>query len=140
MAWETPKTDWYGVTVNSVYTGDRFNAKDFNRIKNNLEYLHNLAISLYKSFTIDGVNDANYKTYLYADAINTLEQNLNTINVNTINNDYGSTPVFESNGNTMTYVELNRIESATLDIYNKLNNQKAGRRMFTWNFGMKGDF
>ena len=41
MAWKTPKTDWYGVTNPSdgVYTGDRFNAVDFNRIKNNLTYL-----------------------------------------------------------------------------------------------------
>ena len=33
MAWTTPKTDWYGVTNPSdgVYTGDRFNAVDFNR-------------------------------------------------------------------------------------------------------------
>lgn len=35
MAWTTPKTDWYGVTNPSdgVYTGDRFNAVDFNRIQ-----------------------------------------------------------------------------------------------------------
>ena len=37
MAWTTPKTDWYGVTNPSdgVYTGDRFNAVDFNRIITN---------------------------------------------------------------------------------------------------------
>lgn len=43
MSWSTPKTDWNGETVDGVYTGDRFNAVDFNRIKNNLEYLRELA-------------------------------------------------------------------------------------------------
>jgi hypothetical protein len=38
----------------------------------------------------------------------------------------------------MDYVELNRLESAILDLYNRLNNQADGRRNFTWNFGMKG--
>ena len=49
MAWTTPKTDWYGVTNPSdgVYTGDRFNAVDFNRIKNNLTYLRELALKMY---------------------------------------------------------------------------------------------
>ena len=37
MSWSTPKTDWNGETVDGVYPGDRFNAVDFNRIKNNLE-------------------------------------------------------------------------------------------------------
>ena len=40
MAWTTPKTDWYGTTdADGVYIGDRFNAADFNRIKNNLDFL-----------------------------------------------------------------------------------------------------
>ena len=46
MSWSTPKTDWNGETVDGVYTGDRFNAVDFNRIKNNLEYLRELAINM----------------------------------------------------------------------------------------------
>lgn len=48
MAWETPKTDWYGETdSDGVYSGDRFDYRDFNRIKNNLQYLRDLAIYLY---------------------------------------------------------------------------------------------
>lgn len=43
--WQTPKTDWTGTTTSSgEYVGDRFNATDFNRIKNNLDYLRELAI------------------------------------------------------------------------------------------------
>ena len=50
--WTTPKTDWYGVSEDGVYRGDRFNAVDFNRIKNNLEYLRDLAQTMYEEFAI----------------------------------------------------------------------------------------
>lgn len=140
MAWETPKTDWYGrVDENSVYTGDRFNAADFNRIKNNLEHLRDMAIKLYAEFSIVSLgDDRTPRDYFYADEINQMEANLNTINSNTLQRSYGSTPSYIENGNTMNFADLNRLEGAILDLYDKLNNQTYGRRMFTWNFGMKG--
>lgn len=138
--WTTPKTDWYGSTdAEGVYRGDRFNAVDFNRIKNNLEYLRDLAIKLYDEFTITSLGaDRTPRDYFYADEINTLEQNLNTINSKSLKRSYGDTPTYNDNGNTMDYSELNRLESAILDLYDRLSNQGDGRRMFTWNFGMKG--
>lgn len=140
MAWETPKTDWYGrLDENGVYTGDRFNAADFNRIKNNLEYLRDMAIKLYAEFSIVSLgDDRTPRDYFYADEINQMEANLNTINSNTLQRSYGSTPTYIENGNTMNFADLNRLEGAILDLYDKLNNQTYGRRMFTWNFGMKG--
>ena len=51
MGWTTPKTDWQGATnAEGVYIGDRFNAADFNRIKNNLQYLRDLAIKMYDEY------------------------------------------------------------------------------------------
>lgn len=140
MAWQTPKTDWNGHTNSSgVYTGDRFNAADFNRIKNNLEYLQEFAQSLYSSFDIVSLGeDRTTSDYFYADEINQLIENLETINSHTVNAAYTEFPVYAPNGNTMTFVELNQIESMSLEIYHKLHNQSDGRRMFTWNFGMKG--
>lgn len=140
MAWETPKTDWYGrVDENGVYTGDRFNAADFNRIKNNLEHLRDMAIKLYAEFSIVSLgDDRTPRDYFYADEINQMEANLNTINSNTLQRSYGSAPSYIENGNTMNFADLNRLEGAILDLYDKLNNQTYGRRMFTWNFGMKG--
>jgi hypothetical protein len=76
--------------------------------------------------------------YYYADEINQLEDNLETINLNTLHESYGDKPIYNANGNTPTYTELNRLESAILDLYDKLHNQSDGRRTFTWNFGMKG--
>lgn len=139
MSWTTPKTDWYGETNDGVYVGDRFNASDFNRIKNNLEYLRELAITMYKDFTILSVgDDKTYEDFLYANEINELEANLIIINDNTLNRSYGTAPSYVSNGNTMDFKELNRLEGAILDLYNKLTNESEGRRMLTWNFGMKG--
>ncbi len=140
MAWSTPKTDWYGaVDSDGNYTGDRFNAVDFNRIKNNLVHLREMAIALYDEFSIVSLGaNRTPANYFYADEINQLESNLNTINVNTLQMSYGTAPVYADNGATPDYIELNRLEGAILDLYNRLTNETEGRRMFTWNFGMKG--
>lgn len=142
MAWETPKTDWHSDTdANGVYTGDRFNAADFNRIKNNLAYLRELAITLYPKFELGSLgSDRTPGDYFYADEVNRLEENLMTLNANTLRMNYGSSPTYYENGRTMDFAELNRLESAILDLYNRLTNQSAGRRMFMWNFGIKGGF
>ena len=140
--WQTPKTDWYGaVDSNGVYSGDRFNAEDFNRIKNNLQELRDLAVTIYDEFEIGTVSDdKTVSDYFYADEINQIEANLNTINTHTMNLSYGTTPTYMENGNTMDFTELNRIEAATLDLYEKIKNRIEGRRMFQWNFGIKGGF
>lgn len=138
--WEAPKTDWHGLLDSEgIYIGDRFNATDFNRIKNNLEYLRELAVKMYDEFTIQSLGaDRTPKDYFYADEINQLEKNLNVVNSNSIKGAYGNTPSYTDNGNIMDFKELNRLERAILDLYNKLSNEHDGRRNFTWNFGMKG--
>ena len=140
MAWQTPKTDWHGSTNSEgVYTGDRFNASDFNRIKNNLTFLRDMAIKLYKEFSLVSLGDDRVPgDYFYADEINQLEENLKTINSKTLKRSYGNPPTYVANGNTMDFAELNRLERAILDLYDRLTNESEGRRMFTWNFGMRG--
>ena len=139
--WTTPKTDWYGATdqVTGLYTGDRFNATDYNRIKNNLIYLRDLAVKMYEEFSIEVVgNDKTTADFFFADEINAMERNLDTINNNTLKRNYGTRVTFSANGNTPVYTELNRLESAILDLYDRLSNQSEGRRTLTFNFGIKG--
>lgn len=140
MAWETPKTDWHGFSdSDGNYTGDRFNATDFNRIKNNLDYLRELAVTLYKEFAIVSLGeDRTPADYFYADEINQLEENLNAINNATLRRPYGAARKYAENGYTMTFAELNRLESSILDLYERLNHQAANRRTLVWNFGLKG--
>lgn len=142
MAWITPKTDWHGSTDETgVYEGDRFNAVDYNRIKNNLSHLRDMAVKMYAEFTIEAMGaDRTPKDFFYADEINRMEQNFTTINEKTLRGAYGEAPTYTDNGNTMDFRELNRLESAMLDLYGKLSNQTDGRRKFTWNFGMKEGF
>ena len=139
MAWITPKTNWNGDTAaDGTYIGDRFNAVDFNRIKNNLDYLRELAIKLYDEFAINALgSDRTPADYVYADEINQLEENLTIINNNTLKRHYGTAPTYVNNGRTMDFTELNRLESAILDLYDRLTNQSEGRRKFQWNFGIK---
>lgn len=140
MAWITPKTDWHGGRdANGVYVGDRFNAVDFNRIKNNIQHLRDMAVEVYKDFDVVSLGaDRTYSDYLYADEINQLEANLKTINEKTYKRDYGTVPTYVDNGNTMDFAELNRMESAMLDLYEALTHQAANRRMLAINFGIKG--
>lgn len=142
MAWQTPKTDWSSsVDDEGNYTGDYFNASDFNRIKNNLKYLYNLAIELYPSFNTPLLGaDKTTSDYFYADEINQFEETLDKINSNTLKRPYGMSTTYVENGTIIDYGELNRIEKAMLDLYNRLSNQANGRRMFKWNFGMGGTF
>ena len=94
---------------------------------------------MYEEFTIYSLgSDRTPKDYFYADEINKLEANLTTINSKSLKRSYGSAPTYVDNGNTMDFKELNRLESAILDLYDKLTNEYEGRRMLTWNFGMKG--
>lgn len=139
MAWTTPKTNWNGDSAaDGTYIGDRFNAVDFNRIKNNLDYLRELAIKLYDEFAINALgSDRTPADYFYADEINRLEENLTTFNNKTLRRSYGTAPTYVDNGRTMDFTELNRLESAMLDLYDRLTNQSEGRRMFQWNFGIK---
>lgn len=142
MSWETPKTNWHGYTdSDGNYIGDRFNVTDFNRIKNNILALKNLSASMYGNIELSPMgDDKTVSDYFYADEMNTIETNFNTINEHTYNLSYGDAPVYVDNGKTPDYNELNRLERAIADMYNRLSNEYNGRRKFEWNFGMKGDF
>ena len=128
--WQTPKTDW---TAKDVVL-----CSDYNRIKGNIDYLQTLACKIYKGFDIEEMgDDKTEEQYPYADEYNRLEQNIEMIAKSTAGFQYGESPVFFDNGNFLDYQELNRIEGATLDMYNQLTNQYKGRRMLTFTLGAK---
>lgn len=138
-SWSTPKTDWYGYTnADGIYHGDRFNSEDFNRIKNNLAYLREISVTMYKEFSINDLGDDRSKDqYFYADEINQLEENVKIIAENTFDPDVGEAPLYIANGKIFDYDELNRIEGLILEIYNQLLNQYRGRQMLTFMFGVR---
>lgn len=129
MTWTTPKTDWKST--------DRFNISDYNRIKGNLEYLHEFAEELYLSFSTEdmGDNKESYADYFYADEFNLFENNLKILNQNIFTQDFGIAQKFYDNGPFIQYGELNRIESATLSMYNLLTIQKKNLPRMAFRLG-----
>ena len=110
MAWTEPKTDW---DVSS-----RFDKNDFNRIKNNLNYLKDLAYTLYEAF-------------IYTD----LENNLHRICDSTLALDIGIKKEYFPNQQFINYEELNRIEKAGLRLYELLKGQDTGRKRLAFTLG-----
>lgn len=140
MGWIKPKTDW-AVSYDELgnYTGDRFNARDFNRIKNNIAYLRDTVEKRYGS-NISAFVELNEKStydYFFASEINAMWSNLNAVSVALDQTRITPVRVYEAGGTTMTASELNELESATLALYNRIN---GALRMFTWNFGIKEVF
>lgn len=127
--WHTPKTNW---TVN-----DRFNFKDYNRIKNNLTYLHEEAYQLWKPFYIEDMGDDifDYVTAWKVRYFNAWEKNLEAINNTILTKDYGFSQTFYENGAFIQWNELNRIESAILSMRDILDRQKAGLRKLSFRLG-----
>ncbi len=132
MAWIQPKTNWA--------VGDRFNISDYNRIKGNLNFLHERAEEFYPDFNIINMGaDKGYSDYPYAREINNFEKNLETINEKVFTQDLGVTATFYSNGAFIQLEELNRIESGILSIYEMLNRQEAGLPVLSFRLGnMRG--
>ena len=110
MAWSTPKTDWSAT--------DSFNIADYNRIKNNLQYLHDESEIIYGEYDIIdmGSDISSYAGYWDVAKFNAFEQNLNTINEQMINANIGQPMTFHPNGVFIGFAELNRIENATLTL------------------------
>lgn len=135
MTWQTPKTNWIwrGETE-----GDFFEHTDYNRIKGNIEYLKELAGEIYPPFSIADMGvDKTEEDFPYADEINALADNIERIAANTYPVDIGTKTVYEDDGKFIGYADLNRIESATLNIYNNLNRIKAGKYRLSFRFGAR---
>ncbi len=139
MGWRTPKTDWnVRMDEQGRYAGDYFGIDDYNRIKNNIQFIHNLSVKMYEDFEItDMGTDKGYADYPYADEINIIENNLETMAENTFRKNYGMKQIYADNGKFIGHEELNRIESVLLDMYNRLMGQYNGRRMLTFMFGSR---
>ena len=115
MAWQTPKTNWQ--------TTDKFNYWDFNRIKNNLTIIYDMARTVFNvSDPIDdmGSDLSSYGTVYDYTKFNAIENNLDTVNTHSYNIDIGSKQTFYANGAFIVARELNRIESVLLDFYGRL--------------------
>lgn len=120
--WAKPKINW---DINS-----RFDMRDFNRIKNNLEYLKELFLTLYPDITWQNMGvDKGYMDYPYADDINKFEDNLDTLRSSFANLDIGNKKTFYENQPFIDFIELNRIEKGIQMLYEQLYGSSQSRPM-----------
>lgn len=116
MEWITPKTNWAArEDANGNYVGDYFNAEDYNRIKNNIEYLGAMARKFWPVM-VRAMPDRRYEEYPYADEINTLADNLEAINA-FVGSEIGPKTIYSANGAFIGFEDLNRLESACMKLY-----------------------
>lgn len=133
MAWTTPKTDW----VDSDYV----NWSDYNRIIGNLKFLTDLVDSLYAKFDPDTITDTgdeitSYEHIWTAQEWNNIESALQgIIDSVKLTLNFGSGETFSTNGPFINSTELNRIESATLNIYERLMNKQKSRVYLPFTLG-----
>lgn len=115
--WTEPKVDW---TRNNY-----INYTDYNRIKNNIEYLRELALMLYPDFSFFdmGSDKSGYADFPYADEFNLIESNLESIKNHTYGFCFFESKQWYDNQPTLTYEDLNRIESTCLYMYKGLTKQ-----------------
>lgn len=131
MAWSTPKTNWTAT--------DSFNIADYNRIKNNLQYLHDESESIYGEYDIIdmGSDISSYAGYWDVTKFNAFEQNLNTINEHMIDANIGQPMTFYPNGVFIGFAELNRIENATLTLKATIDGWYEAMAMLPFRLGAK---
>lgn len=109
MAWITPKTDWVA--------SDKILYTDINRIIGNLAYLKTLSEQLYNCQIGSLPVSQTRADKPFASKLNAIETVLEQINLNTYAFNIGTTKTYVANGHPFDYNELNRIESATLKLY-----------------------
>ena len=129
MAWQEPKTDWTAQ--------DAMNYRDFNRIKNNLDYLHDEAVEMWGDFGIEdmGADMTSSKEGWKFRYFNAIESNIDIINSHIFSQNYGFKQTFYSNGPFIGPAELNRIESAILSMRGIIDGVKAGRVRLAFRLG-----
>lgn len=127
--WIEPKTDWTAE--------DYFNLSDYNRIKNNIVHLRELALEVYTEFPWQdmGSDKTSYTEYPYADEFNALENNLEYLRENTFLFDNDVQKQWYENVRAPNYEDFNRLERACLLFYSGFNGIKENKRRLPFRLG-----
>lgn len=105
MAWQTPKTTWENNEVFEV-------ALDYERIRGNINYLHELAEQLYPPFSLDTMADAPATGFPYPNWLNTVVDNTGKLARETLTpSDFLEMARYKGNAPGWDADDLNRIES-----------------------------
>jgi len=122
MAYITPKTDWAVRIVSGVYTGDFFNASDYNRIVGNILYVAELAETIYEiDLPLVSMRDMYPTSIPYAEDFNALELNIQTICAAvTTPASWTGQKTWYANGTVPLVADWNRWEATIRDLKNRV--------------------
>lgn len=114
--WQEPKTTWKN--------NDFFNlSPDYQRIKGNIEYLHELSLKMFNHYSIYALGTYVVNDFPKVDFFNNIVYDIDMINNNTIGPDnplYATMRSYTPNGKIWTYEDLNIIENNIAMLYNEL--------------------
>lgn len=123
--WILPKTDWYAKEDSSEpYEGDYFEAKDYQRIKNNLLCLKDIADTMWPPVPLPSIPNVTVADYAYSNMINALERSLDALANGTFDPGIDARKTWIDNAPGPKAQDLNRIEESCLKIYETLNAQQ----------------
>lgn len=105
--WQEPKTNWSGAS------DEFFNVQpDYQRIKGNIEYLHELALNMFPHFSIYELENVTYKSIPYVDFFNNIVYDIDLIANKSIKpSGYQVMRTYSENMSIWSYIDLNIIES-----------------------------
>lgn len=136
MAWQTPKTNWkVTYDTNGNYTGDYFNASDYQRIKGNLLELKNMADELYSEINLPAIPDVTAESFFFETTINALERGIDALDGGTNGILAPETKTWGGNQPAPLAADLNRIESFCLALYSLLRHQASARKKVPFTLG-----
>lgn len=137
MAWQTPKTDWAArYDTDGRYTGDYFNAGDYQRIRGNLLYLADAAGALQMTATMPDIPDVTTASFGDADSINALERSLDALlAAGIVDLGLKARKTWQANRPAPLAEDLNRIERGCLQLYLALASQAAARPKLAFELG-----
>lgn len=117
--WVEPKTNWMVQPyVNGRYAGDWFNISDYERITGNIAEVYGLLANIVSLPSMVAMPEQDVTGYPSASVFNAIESNLSALVSNTpsVVPEYQS-KTWVSGGNSPSFSDLNRWESATLALY-----------------------
>jgi|BioPla2DNA2_1021312.scaffolds.fasta_scaffold14384_2 hypothetical protein len=105
--WQEPKTNWSGAS------DEFFNVQpDYQRIKGNIEYLYELSLKLFPTYTIYELENVTYKSIPYVDFFNNIVYNIDLIANNSVRPlGYQTMRTYSENMSIWSYKDLNIIEN-----------------------------
>ena len=129
--WIEPKTDYTN--------NDFFNAEDYNRIVGNISHLRLLSLRLVKKYDLNiDFENKDYTKVPYASEFKALNTAIDIINKNTYNLALGK--AVEVGKKLPTANFYNRVEQATLDLYNAMMAQYDALEKYPITLGLRGLF